>query len=114
VTADGSVYGCAKIAGVDAFAETHKLGDVWGGMTAIAARDRLLDTSGSERGQCLECVYRDECSGGCPATNYEATGDELQPDPLQCALAPIHHELRRRLQTFVPQGTCEVRDDESS
>lgn len=98
ISAEGALYGCAKIVGLDAFEETHKLGDVWVGITALARRRDLLNIHPGPRPGCAACQHADDCAGGCPATNYEATGSIFQPAPLECALVPIVKRIKARVQ----------------
>jgi uncharacterized protein len=94
ITASGKLYGCAKIVGVDGLRDTHLLGDVWTGITNLPARRDLLNTHPSARSRCLTCDFAADCTGGCPAVNFEATGSLLEPAPLECRLAPIIQRIR--------------------
>jgi len=98
IAVDGGLYGCAKILGVDHLRDTHRLGDVWTGITNLAGRRDLLNTHPAARSQCAACEYAADCTGGCPAVNYEATGSLLAPAPLECRLAPIVKRIRRYYQ----------------
>jgi len=104
---DGSLYGCAKILGVDGLRGTHKLGTVWEGYTNPRARLELLDDTPLRRTQCRDCDYADDCCGGCPATNYETTGSIFLPSPLDCTLTRIVADLRReRDDGAAPSAQC--------
>ena len=97
---DGSLYGCAKIVGVDGLQDSHRLGDIWTGVTNLSARRDLLNTHPNARPRCASCESADRCSGGCPAVNWEATGSIFDPAPLECRITPIvrriqeHHRRR--------------------
>ena len=93
---NGDLYGCAKILGVSRGAEVHKLGDVWTGITNVRARRDLLNCHPQARPKCAACEWHDECSGGCPATNWEATGSIFQPAPLECRFM----EVLQRVKTY--------------
>ncbi len=94
VSATGDLYGCAKILGVDGLKNTHKLGDIWSGVTNIRARMDLLRPNVEKRTKCVQCSLKDECAGGCPATNYEATGCVFLPSELDCKMLPIVKRIR--------------------
>ncbi|NCO94645.1 MAG: SPASM domain-containing protein [Armatimonadetes bacterium] len=98
ISVTGDLYGCAKILGVDGLKDTHKLGDVWNGITNLKGRLDLLSVKPEDRPQCASCQHSDDCGGGCPATNYEATGSLFQPAPLDCALMPIVKRVRATLK----------------
>jgi len=95
ISVKGDLYGCAKILGVYGPQDTHKLGDIWRGVTNLRARRDLLNTHPNTRPQCAKCRYADECSGGCPAVNWEATGDIFKPAPLECRITPIVSRIRK-------------------
>ena len=97
ISAEGQLYGCAKILGVDGLRDTHRLGDLWNGITNLPARRDLLNIHPSARPRCATCGHADECAGGCPATNYEATGDLFRPAPLECQLVPIIERIKARM-----------------
>ena len=98
ISVTGELYGCAKILGVDGLKDTHKLGDVWNGITNLKGRLELLSVKPDDRPQCQSCGWQDDCAGGCPATNYEATGSIFKPSPLDCALMPIVRRVRATLR----------------
>jgi len=96
ISVDGGLYPCAKVLGVDALQDTHKLGDVWQGVTNLRARRDYLNTHPSVRPQCMRCKHADECTGGCPAVNWEATGSIFEPAPLECRFTEVFHRIRKR------------------
>ena len=103
VDAQGRIYPCAKVYGVDPNRASSLLGDVWHGFTDY--RKRYLYTSSSEQSRplCANCNVKDDCSGGCPASNYEATGDIFSPCELDCACTRMTVRIRRELTEFVSQ-----------
>jgi len=106
ISTDGKLYGCAKILGVDSLRETHCLGDVWTGITDLRGRRDLLNTHPGARERCLSCQYAAECSGGCPAVNYEATGSLFEPAPLECRITPIVSDIRRYYREQDEAAAC--------
>ncbi|MBM3500387.1 MAG: SPASM domain-containing protein, partial [Armatimonadetes bacterium] len=101
ISVTGVLYGCAKILGVDGLSDAHRLGDVWTGIVELSGRRELLNTHPSSRPMCEPCEFAGDCTGGCPAVNFEATGSLLSPAPLECRLAPIVRRIREhyRAQT---------------
>jgi uncharacterized protein len=97
ISVTGELYGCAKILGVDALRETHKIGDIWRGVYGLRTRCDLLNVHPSVRPQCVACEHADDCTGGCPATHYEATGSVFKPSPLDCAFVPIFKRIKAYL-----------------
>lgn len=97
ISARGELYGCAKILGVDGLRDTHKIGDVWNGAYRLRPRRDLLNLHPSARPRCVQCEHADDCTGGCPATNYEATGSIFEPSPLDCAFVPVFKRIKAYL-----------------
>jgi uncharacterized protein len=95
ISVTGELYGCAKILGVDGLNDAHRLGDVWTGIVDLSGRRELLNTHPSARPTCGPCEFAGDCTGGCPAVNFEATGSLLTPAPLECRLAPIIRRIRQ-------------------
>jgi uncharacterized protein len=100
VAPDGGLYPCSKVLGIDALRETHRLGDVWSGITDYCARGDLFLADEERRPKCKTCELKDDCAGGCPATNYEENGDMFQPAWLDCAHTRLMLRLRRELDSI--------------
>ena len=74
VGVDGSLYGCSKLMTIT---EQHNallpLGSLDKGWDNLYHRYLLNDNSLKSRQSCKSCELADECTGGCPATNWEST-----------------------------------------
>jgi len=101
VGADGSLYGCGKIHGVDPEGTHSLLGDVWTGYSKPENRWPLLDAGAGNRLKCQGCEYADDCCGGCPAASLEATGSFLMPSELDCALVPMTARIQERARRIL-------------
>jgi uncharacterized protein len=100
VSPNGDLYPCSKLLGIDALRDTHKLGDVWAGLTHYKMRGEFLAAGEDERAKCRECEVKDDCDGGCPATNYEETGSLFEPSWLDCKQTRLMVRLRSSLKEF--------------
>lgn len=88
---NGDLYGCSKLMtvhgakseGIGRFGNAHE------DITDLAVRAEFCDYNEQLRTRCHQCGYRDECSGCCPATNYQGTGSMYVPTPLDCAFAKV-------------------------
>lgn len=98
VAADGSLYPCSKVVGVDGLGQTHRLGDVWAGISEYSKRGQLFTAGEDERLKCRECEFKDDCTGGCPATNYEETGSLFAPSWLDCMQTRLMVRLRQEME----------------
>jgi radical SAM protein with 4Fe4S-binding SPASM domain len=106
VTASGDIYGCSKLVTVNGLEREglYRYGDVFRGVIDWKQRAELVDGSGARRTECVPCAYRDECSGGCPAVNYEARGSAFLPDRFFCALVPITSRVQARVRNELASG----------
>ncbi len=98
VAREGSLYPCSKLVGVDAAQGAFRLGDIWTGITDYATLGLFRAANESERVKCVGCDFRDDCCGGCPATNWEETGSLFLPSRLDCMCAGLHARLRPLLK----------------
>lgn len=91
---DGALYPCAKVAGVQGLEDTHKLGDIYSGITNLALRRDYLNCDPAMRPTCSKCEHADRCWGGCPAANWEATGSIFEPSPIECRFTEIVQRIK--------------------
>ena len=82
VTPNGDLYPCSKVAGVDALRETHRLGNVWDGITDYRKRGELFTTKEEGRPKCRACEAQGRLRGRVPS--YQLRGDR---EPLRPLLA---------------------------
>jgi uncharacterized protein len=88
---DGVFYPCHRVTGMKALA----MGDVDAGVdesgrviTALREFDAKYDAR-PEGGDCASCSAAFVCRGGCPASNYAATGDMRAPSAAFCRIQRI-------------------------
>ena len=92
VTPWGDLYPCHQFVGE----EKYKLGNIYDGITNLAAQKEFSDCNVYAREECRGCWARLYCSGGCAANAYHATGSvagvykngcELFKKRMECAIA---------------------------
>jgi uncharacterized protein len=98
VDTQGRLHACSKLLPQRGFEPDHILGSVWDGITEPQERRVVIDTTERYRPACAKCDLKDDCTGGCPAVNYEMTGCMFTPDPTTCAWTRSGLELRERLR----------------
>jgi radical SAM protein with 4Fe4S-binding SPASM domain len=70
-----------------------RLGNVHEDIIDLNARAELCRDNADSRVRCTSCEYADDCSGGCPATNYQGTGSPYVPPAVDCAIARMFIRL---------------------
>jgi len=85
------VQGLGELAGIPCYS----LGNVLTGFTDLEARRKFTAFRYDLRTPCHDCDLKDDCAGGCPAVNYEATGSIFLPDESECRLTRAFHEIKR-------------------
>ncbi len=90
---DGMIFPCSKMLGVGGTEGLIPLGNVWEGLTETESRRRLCGFIPATRRKCYTCRFPASCTGGCFATNFEATGDPFKPDPLGCRTEALFRSL---------------------
>ena len=94
VAANGDIYACSKMLGLNELGGVYRLGDLDHGITEVDARAELIGMWPKRTTKCMECDMRDACSGGCFATNYAATGSIFEPCESDCRV--LRHNFRVR------------------
>ena len=99
VSATGEIQPCAKIQGLNDLAgiPEYSLGNVLDGFTNLDARRKFIAFGYEERKPCHSCDLTDDCAGGCPAVNWEATGSIRLPDPCECKITRALLEVKREV-----------------
>ena len=94
----GMIFGCARMTRLDADDGLY-LGNI---ETGIDPNGNILkfqdDTYSSRPVECIECELREQCIGGCPSVNYDATGSLVTPAPDECRVARAFDHIRRESQ----------------
>lgn len=93
----GELFGCARFAAIGSGRGGMCLGDVWRGPYRESHRCDMCNTSAWHRPACVECEYRNQCTGGCPAVNFADTGSIFDPSPNECLSTRVYAELKQRL-----------------
>ncbi len=91
VTPWGDLYPCHQFVGE----EKYKLGDIFTGVTNIAAQEEFACSNVYAKPECADCWAKLYCSGGCAANAYHAAGSvsgiykpgcELFKKRMECAI----------------------------
>lgn len=85
VSADGKIYPCHQFVGKKKFC----LGDIKNGIINDALQVKFRKANVLNQNKCLNCWAKLYCSGGCYASNFNATGNILKPDIIACQLMKI-------------------------
>ncbi len=101
VTARGDIFPCSKMVGVGGEEGIFPLGTLEEGITRIYNRLVLCGMIPVEREKCEQCAYSRYCMGGCFATNYQATGSIVRPDPFECRLKKQTIEIVRESERIL-------------
>lgn len=114
VSTGGELFGCSKLLSIKSTDEgLLPLGDVSEGFTDLTVRRHLTDPTPVYRSKCTSCGFRTVCAGGCPATNFEETGEIFVPGGISCEFTAVFeraandlwHATGQREQS-VTQGPC--------
>ena len=97
VNARGELFGCARFAAIGNGQGAMCMGDIWRGAYRQSIRRDLCATSVWRRPACVDCKYRNDCTGGCPAVNLVDTGSIFDPSPNECLSTRAYAELKNRL-----------------
>jgi uncharacterized protein len=89
----GEISSCSKVLALDSRHLLAKLGDVRYGVTHLANRAELLDSS-PLRTACDALGIARDFRGGCLATNYEDTGSLFRPSLTDHAFSLVRRSVR--------------------
>lgn len=77
---DGNLYPCSKVIGVDPKSiGGGQVGSVFSDLADNSVLQALRGDRVTVRHECFDCEIRDNCAGGCFATNFESTGELFKP-----------------------------------
>jgi uncharacterized protein len=90
----GDMYGCSKMCTIMGPGKgILPFGNVFQGFTRIDNRRQCLNDSLEPRHKCKGCDYERNCGGGCPATNFFASGDTYVPDDVSCKFVLVCRDI---------------------
>ncbi len=95
IAANGDIYPCSKMLGLNDLGGIYRLGDLEQGITEVDARSQLIAMWGKKETKCITCDMADSCAGGCFADNYQATGSIFQPWETECCIVRRNLAVRR-------------------
>jgi len=99
VSASGEIQPCAKVQGLNNLEgiPAYTLGNVLDGFVNLDARSEFVSFAYEKRTACHFCDLKDDCAGGCPAVNYDASGCIWLPDPCECKITRVLLEVKRQV-----------------
>lgn len=104
IAANGDIYPCSKMLGLNELGGIYRLGDLEKGITDLDARSELVGMWPKRRTRCMTCDLADACAGGCFANNYKATGSIFEPCETQCRITRCNFQVRQyAAQVFAVQ-----------
>ena len=112
VACNGDIYACSKMLGLNDLEGIYKLGDLDHGITDLDARAELIGMWAKRNTRCMTCNMADNCSGGCFATNYAATGSIYEPCEADCRV--LAHNLSIRQYARQVLGGAPVQGDQDA
>ena len=97
IDVDGAIQACAKIQGACGGRGFLPLGNVFDGFTdeGLKNRKEFYKLPRDEREKCFACEAKSVCLGGCPATNFCATGSIHSCPESDCRLQLPYLDLRK-------------------
>ena len=104
VTPFGELYPCHQFVGD----EKYRLGDIWTGVTNIAAQNEFRSCNAYSRPECKDCWARLYCSGGCAANSYHATGSIGGVYEYGCKL------FKKRIECAIMMQVAEATENENA
>ena len=96
VSPDGKIFPCSKFISPESLYPPFILGDIERGITEKMRRQQLFQFP--YRSECYECEVAFECSGGCPARNYNASGTQSYTCFEECERARMKGRLSRSIK----------------
>ncbi len=108
VNTRGELYGCSRLLTANGLARDGlgRLGSLQDGFD-VHARAKLIGKRESARTTCLACSLRDACTGGCPAVNFQFTGDMYRPSLLDCEFTRLYLEVQEKAQRLLVRQAAE-------
>ncbi len=99
VSPDGSIYPCAKFIDPSSHYTQFVLGHISSGITYPDKRKEMIKFP--VKTECYDCSKVFDCSGGCPANNYFATGDQALTGVEECERDKMKWELQNAVMEVI-------------
>lgn len=99
VAPNGNIYPCSKFIDPTSLYPAFILGNVENGITENSKRQLMVQFP--VRSECYECSLVFKCSGGCPANNYLATGDQSLTSIDECERAIMKGEMQYAVEEVI-------------
>ena len=98
ISTEGDIYPCCKFVRPFPGMEDCCLGNLDIGFKNIRCRMDFVAYQ-SDDTVCRECSIRDQCGGGCPASNLHLTGSLFTPTPFECFTKKLHVDILTRISS---------------
>ena len=92
ISTQGEIYACHRFIGYGGY----RFGDL-DEVTEPSSREKFLTFNSASLTMCEGCQAKLTCGGGCPAINFECTGDSHRPAPNQCAFIRMQYDISKWL-----------------
>lgn len=99
VAPDGSIYPCSKFIDPTSLYSAYILGHVETGITENKKRQIMVQFP--VKSECHECKLVFDCSGGCPAINYLANGDQTLTCIDECERAIMKGKMEHAVEEAI-------------
>jgi uncharacterized protein len=101
VTTDGNFYPCSKMLGLNKKQGIFRLGSLSDGITEFYNRMTLSGMIKVNNSQCKKCLIKKRCTGGCYASNFQATGDIFSQGTQDCKISTLFMSLSDKAETVL-------------
>lgn len=109
VSTDGYLYPCSRFEAITEHDHQCEftLGHVDTGFKGNSNREIYLDLEEKLEKRCGGCSMKATCHGGCPAVNYEATGDMATAPSSECGLNEVVEEVFKKYGAYMDLHACD-------
>jgi uncharacterized protein len=102
INPDGSIYPCGRFAGLERFRLGNIIDDSIHSITNTSLFKELSNRNFNTVKECIKCVFKDICNGGCMITAHMARGNIYDPDYYckgrKILFSHIANELQRSIE----------------
>ncbi|MCI5141347.1 MAG: radical SAM protein [Candidatus Electrothrix sp. ATG1] len=92
----GKIFACARMTRLDE-EDGLSFGDIFKGIDPEGNITRFQDTTYESRLECIDCLMREKCIGGCPAANWKANQSVVKPDQDQCRMTHALEKIKQQV-----------------